>query len=371
MSQSAKLLTFPERCPHSGVTVRQAEELAQEHFASDKEAPSAFDESLVSIPEYLSSACKVLEHRTDISPRAVATLATRLHESIERMSTVGLFDERDYFLGLTALLVSRACRHLGHRDEAERWLDKSEVAFRHTLNPGPSLSSVSYARLALRYEMRQFQDVIDHVPSLTKSFERLGMRLEAAKSQFLLSVALKQAGRRQDAVTVLDGLRTDPAVSHSAPLLGQVLIEAGEHCAADGDFLSAVANFKQAFPLLQAAQRPVALAHLKFALGDTFRKQDDLASALTAFRDARGDFQELGMATYVAYMHVLTAETLMAMSRPREAEWEILAALPTIDSEKMVPEGFAAVALLRESVKQRKLDTVALRDVKAQLAHVE
>ena len=34
-----------------------------------------------------------------------------------------------------------------------------------------------------------------------------------------------------------------------------------------------------------------------------------------------------------------------ADDRPREAEWEILAALPTIEEQKMVPEGFAAVGV--------------------------
>ena len=44
----------------------------------------------------------------------------------------------------------------------------------------------------------------------------------------------------------------------------------------------------------------------------------------------------------------------------KEAEWQILAALPTIDGEKMVPEAGAAVNLLAESVRRRTLDRSAL-----------
>ena len=46
-----------------------------------------------------------------------------------------------------------------------------------------------------------------------------------------------------------------------------------------------------------------------------------------------------------------------------QAEWEVRAALPIIEEEKMVPEGFAALTLLRESLRRRKLDRQALRNL--------
>jgi hypothetical protein len=55
------------------------------------------------------------------------------------------------------------------------------------------------------------------------------------------------------------------------------------------------------------------------------------------------------------------------MKRDREAEWEILAALPAIDEMKMVPEGFAAIALLRESVARRRTNLPALQELRAHL----
>jgi hypothetical protein len=42
---------------------------------------------------------------------------------------------------------------------------------------------------------------------------------------------------------------------------------------------------------------------------------------------------------------------------------EVLAALPIIDEEKMVPEGFVALSLLRESLRQQKINRQALRDL--------
>ncbi|MBC8646314.1 MAG: hypothetical protein H7X85_04075, partial [Thermoanaerobaculia bacterium] len=44
-------------------------------------------------------------------------------------------------------------------------------------------------------------------------------------------------------------------------------------------------------------------------------------------------------------------------------EQEILAALPIIEELKMVPEGVAAMALLRESLRQRSINRQALRDL--------
>jgi hypothetical protein len=73
------------------------------------------------------------------------------------------------------------------------------------------------------------------------------------------------------------------------------------------------------------------------------------------------------MMTTVALLSLVAAETLLRLSRPREAEWEILAALPTIEEQKMVPEGFAAVALLKESVRRRKTDPNALRELREHL----
>ena len=70
---------------------------------------------------------------------------------------------------------------------------------------------------------------------------------------------------------------------------------------------------------------------------------------------------------FAAYVRLFLAETLIALNCSREAEQEILAALPTIEEQKMVPEGLAAVALLKESVRRRKTDRNALRELREHL----
>jgi hypothetical protein len=102
-------------------------------------------------------------------------------------------------------------------------------------------------------------------------------------------------------------------------------------------------------------------------VGETLRLQGNLSPAVEAFREGIRGYAELGMKTYVAYAQVMLAETLLALGRNREAEWEILSALPTIEEQKMVPEGFAAVAILRESASRRQADPNALRELREHL----
>src|SRR5262249_35104686 len=108
---------------------------------------------------------------------------------------IGLFDERDYLCGEIAFLAAAALRLLGNREEAGRWLNRSEGNFRHTLNPAPKLADVSYLRLAMTYDARQFQDVIEMTPSLVRSFSKLNMPRELCKTLFLEAMALKASGR--------------------------------------------------------------------------------------------------------------------------------------------------------------------------------
>lgn len=65
----------------------------------------------------------------------------------------------------------------------------------------------------------------------------------------------------------------------------------------------------------------------------------------------------------VAALHLVIADVLLDSGQERQAEWEIRAALPVIDRLKMVPEGFAAMSLLRESLRRRSIDRQALRNV--------
>ena len=73
------------------------------------------------------------------------------------------------------------------------------------------------------------------------------------------------------------------------------------------------------------------------------------------------------METWVAYVRVLFAETLLAAHRNLEAEAEVCLALPAIESGQMLPEGLMVGALLRHSIEGQRIDPEAVSRLRKQL----
>ena len=145
------------------------------------------------------------------------------------------------------------------------------------------------------------------------------------------------------------------------------LVNLGDLQSGQARYSAALSSYAQAAPLLEAGRRYSALADLKLMVAVTLRKTGHLAESLAAYRGAIDDYVGLEMATRAAYVRILLAEALLEGGKAREAEWQILAALPTIDQEKMVPEGFVAMDLLRASVQQRNADPRALLELREYL----
>jgi len=325
-------------------------------------------ETFLCSPEILLSICALLRRNRDLAPTAVLSEAASIYQWISRPSCdLGLFDERDYFLGETALVAGGASRLVGKREEAFLWLDRAEAGFRHTMNPAPGLANVAYARLALRFEMGRHQDVLELTPSLEASFTKLHMEVEAAKCRLLLAMTLKMTGEHSGAIELLDRMHRNPALSSDLFLRAKILAELGDLHQLQGQFGLAMEAFQEASELLQEKEPSPARADLKLCVGATYKALGSLGAAKEAYRAAQQEYSALEMPGPVAYTRLLIAETLLEMNHDREAEWEILAALPAIDDIKMVPEGLAAMGLLRESVRRRNTDTSALKQLRAQL----
>jgi hypothetical protein len=65
----------------------------------------------------------------------------------------------------------------------------------------------------------------------------------------------------------------------------------------------------------------------------------------------------------VAALQLVVADLLLDLGESEAARREVLAALPAIEEIQMVPEGVAALTLLRESVRGRGIDRQALREL--------
>jgi tetratricopeptide (TPR) repeat protein len=369
MTLSAKILPFPTRSENLWLSPQQAELAAADFLAIPLEERSDVErERFLDSPDVLLAICSVLKRNRDLSPAAVLNEAVDVYRWISRPDChLGLFDERDYFLGEMALIAGGVCRQLGGRDEAFLWLDRAEAGFRHTMNPAPGLANVGYARLALRFEMGRYHDVMELAPSLEASFTKLRMGVEAAKCRLLLASTLKMAGEHSRALELLDRIHESPDLQSDPYLRARILAEVGDLQQMHGEFGLAMVAFRDASNILKGKQLSFAGADLKVNMGATYKALGSLQLAEESYRAGQCDYAKLEARSQVAYTHLLIAETLLEMKRDREAEWEILAALPAIDELKLVPEGFAAVALLRESVRRRQTDTGALQNLKAEL----
>jgi tetratricopeptide (TPR) repeat protein len=369
MSSSAKILRFPVRSDSGCLSPKEAELAARDFLAG--EISDRTDESrrqCLGNADVMLSLCSLLRRNRDLAPEVVFEHTRDIYQWVSRPdSELGLFDERDYFLGELALIAGGVCRQLGRREESFLWLDRSEAGFRHTLNPAPGLANVAYARLALRFEMGRYSDVLELSPSLEASFGKLRMGVEAAKCRLLLASTLKIVGEHSRAIELLEVLPDDPVLSDEPFLRARILGELGDLQQLRGEYSLASIAFQTALLQLEGRETSAAGADLKIYLGAAYRSLGSLAKARDAYRAGLREYESLGMRSLVAYSHLLVAEVLLEMKRDREGEWEILAALPAIDEMKMVPEGFAALALLRESVARRKTDRSALHQLRNQL----
>jgi hypothetical protein len=98
-------------------------------------------------------------------------------------------------------------------------------------------------------------------------------------------------------------------------------------------------------------------------MGDLLRVKGQPSSAVEAYRESQKEFAEIGMRGDVAALQLVIADLLLDLGQDEAARREIVAALPAIDEMQMVPEGVAALALLRESVRGRGIDRAALREL--------
>ncbi len=357
------VVRFPPRRRH--LTPAQAKAAAERALAmSLEERLERSGELALEEPDVLLAVCDRLKKRLDASPATARDEAEFFYRFIDKPKRqIGLFDERDYFLGEMALIAATACRHLSKREDAKRWLDRSEAGFRNTINGSAEWARVSYQRLALRMEEREFEEVLDLAPALYESLVSRGMAEHALKCRVLQGGALIELGRVAEAVTVFDDLCELSASAGKEDLLAHAYTNLIQCYVMLGEADKALAASRVAYPLLHRAGNRISLAKLHWMLANLMREQRDFLAAVETYRGAQREFAELGMRADVAAIHLIVADILIELGQDAQARWEIQAALPVIDEEKMVAEGMAALALLRQSLRNHRINREALRDL--------
>jgi tetratricopeptide (TPR) repeat protein len=315
-------------------------------------------------PETLLSLCILLRPRLESAPGLVRDEAEFLYRFVENPKRqVGLFDERDYFLGEAALLAATACRYLSRRDEARIWFDRAEAGFRHTINAVGDLSRLAYQRLAERLEERQFEVVLEMLPPLQETFRELEMHDEALKCRFLAGLALMESDELSESVRVFDEIVEEAERLGNARLLASAYANLTHIFGMMGKAESALAASAKAIPVLRRLDDRIALAKVQWGIATLLRETGQLEASIDAYRTAQTEFESIGMRADVAALNLVIADLLLETGREREAQRAIASALPVISELKMAPEGMAALQLLRESSRRQEINRQALREL--------
>jgi tetratricopeptide (TPR) repeat protein len=270
-------------------------------------------------------------------------------------------DLHEYFLGEAAKLVGAALRSVAGPSAVGDWLDRAEEHFRAGVNPKPGLARVLFQRLAAFYMASRFDVVTKTCPRLEAEFLELGMDEDRVKCLILWAGSLKLKGLLQEALDILEPVRQSKSQIRPE-LYGWVLLQCGDIQQTLGNHERALRELGEAARLLRETKQYIALADINWMISCIFRANGRLEEAVALLEASRQDHARLGMKWPEAYHRILIAETYLAMGRPREAEIEIRAALPMLEEQGMLADAVIAVNLLREAVRQRKLQPVDIRD---------
>lgn len=356
-----EVVPFPS--PSSEISPESALEVARTFRGLPPNDRHASIGAVVGQSETLLSLCQLLDAEMDSDPSTVLRDADEIYESVRSSSAAKqfLFDEREYYLGELALLAGTACRVLGLRDDARSWFDRAEAWFLLTVNASGDVARLSYQRLAAKLEERQFSEILVLAPALSEAFARAGAKENALKCRYLEAVAFRELDSLSEALSAFESVIADAKELSSTKVLGPALVTAIQiHCDL-GETNLALTLAAEAAPFLRATNNRVSLAKLQWGLANLLRQKGRIAESIESFRIAQTEFTEIGLRADVAALHLIVGDMLLETGQDRQAEWEIRAALPIIDELKMVPEGFAAMSLLRESVRRRSIDRQALR----------
>src|SRR6516162_7476022 len=114
MPSSARVLRFRARRP-SGVPLfpEEATSAARRYLESASERSPESTSDALSNADVLSSTLRLLREQWATYPQSVSDKAVHIYRWLQNSERIGLFDERDYFLGEAAFIAGTASKFLG------------------------------------------------------------------------------------------------------------------------------------------------------------------------------------------------------------------------------------------------------------------
>jgi len=316
----------------------------------------------------LFSAAASLRARADDEPLQTLKKAAALHQWLSaRSQAVGSLDEADLLLGIAALWAGTTLRISGHFQQANRWFDLAQERFLRVVNSAQQFAKLDYARATVLYQQSRCAELVPIFKALRSRFEKLGMPNDAARAGFTEAMTLASLNRWGEALEILEVLSESSVVLADGNLHAVVQVYLATSLAQLRERDRAEAAYATALRSVASGRHPIVAACLKWSIGDFYRSLGDAARALYFYRLVLTDYLSIGLRTLAAQIRLTIADVSLELGRDREAEQEIVWALPILEEEGLVGEGLAAVSLLKESVRRRKTDPRALRELREHL----
>jgi len=275
-------------------------------------------------------------------------------------------EEAAYFLAECDWILAATSRMCGRYAVSQAWLVRMEQDFAGVVGSLSLQARSRYTHLTVLHNQRNFEDVLAQLEEVVESFLVLGMNDYVSKCYLLRAVSLKDVGREDEASAQFAALTSDPEV-RDKQVRALALIGLAELDGRLGRYGLAMAKLSAADTLVRGECLPIATGHLHGIRGEILRDQGSLLQAAESYRLAIVVYRAAGMVSFAVYVQVVLSETLLAAGLEDLATDEIIDALPTIAELQLVREAMAAVALLRESIRRRRPDPSALRQLRSQL----
>jgi tetratricopeptide (TPR) repeat protein len=309
------------------------------------------------------SICEHLRSQLETNPRLTYERAAFLAGNLVEHGRSADPDLK-WFHGELALIAGTTRRITSRRLEASRWFEKAEAVFASLPTRRFHLARVTYQRLALQLETRDFEKVGELAGRCAEDFADLGVPEESVKCGFLQAAALREVGQIGGAIGVLERVCGEAESLGATNLLAHGLNDLAQFFRVAGNPKVALEYAQRALPMLVQLDNRMALAKLRWCVGDILRDLGRTFEALQTYQEAAAASEQIELRGDVAAIRLAMAELLLDSNELMAAEEEIRSALQVIEEERMLPEGIAALALLKESVRRRrKIDRRALRSL--------
>jgi tetratricopeptide (TPR) repeat protein len=213
-------------------------------------------------------------------------------------------------------------------------------------------------------EDRVFVRVLPAVTELIHRFSTLGMQKDGLKARILLGCVHKEMGYLDQAMEILQGVCRDAKEEGESYLQCIAGYDIMQIYCWRGDVRNATAEAERLLPLLSEQRNLVGVGKLLWGLGTLLANQHQFREGIEILRAAQTAFKNLDMNGDAAAIHLVVAELLLGQGQEEAAIEEIKAALPIIRELRLLPEAFAAVALLQDSLNQRAVNREALRKLR-------